>query len=256
MFRVLIKGEGLSVEGVIKMTRRAVFVIRPLLLMAVLLPSIVLANTGERSLLESYNHAMFSFNDKADQWVFKPIAQGYHYVTPDFLERGVLRMFSNLAEVRNITNDLLQGKISQAGNDVGRLVVNSTVGLVGFFDVAEKLGLEKSLGEDFGQTLAVWGVGEGGYLVLPFLGPSTFRDAPGLIVDSFLDPIGEISHVPTRNESYGMKVISTRAELLEAEKLIKGDKYTFLKNIYLQRREYLVNDGVVEDDFGDDDDYY
>jgi len=162
-------------------------------------------------------------------------------------------MFSNLGEVLNIVNDVLQGKIGQAGNDTGRLFLNSTFGIAGFFDVARHAGLEKSDGEDFGQTFATWGVGEGAYVVLPFLGPSTLRDAPGLLLDSVFDPIGEIDHVPTRNQVYGTKVLSTRAGLLEAEKLVKGDKYTFIRDVYLQRRQFLVNDGEVEDDFGDDD---
>ena len=153
----------------------------------------------------------------------------------------------------NVTNDLLQGKVGQAGNDGGRLLINSTIGIAGFFDVAKHAGLEKSDGEDFGQTFGVWGVGEGAYVVLPFLGPSTLRDAPSLLLDSVFDPVGEIDHVPTRNQLYGARVVSVRADLLEAEKLIKGDKYTFIRDVYLQRRQFLVNDGEVDDDFGDDD---
>lgn len=227
--------------------------VRRLLLVVLLLPGMAVANTEQSDPLEGYNRAMFSFNDGADRWVLKPVAKGYRFVTPDFLERGVSRMFSNLGEVLNIVNDVLQGKIGQAGNDTGRLFLNSTFGIAGFFDVARHAGLEKSDGEDFGQTFATWGVGEGAYVVLPFLGPSTLRDAPGLLLDGVFDPIGEIDHVPTRNQVYGTKILSTRADLLEAEKLIKGDKYTFIRDIYLQRRQFLVNDGEVEDDFGDDD---
>ncbi|MBQ0720835.1 MAG: VacJ family lipoprotein [Gammaproteobacteria bacterium] len=228
-------------------------VLKGLLLLALLLPGIVVAGADPTDPLEGYNRAMFSFNDKADRWVLKPVAKGYRAVTPDPVERGVSRMFSNLGEVLNIVNDLLQGKVGQAGNDGGRLLINSTIGLAGFFDVARHAGLLKSDGEDFGQTFGVWGLGEGAYVVLPFLGPSTLRDAPGLLLDGVFQPIGEIDHVPTRNQIYGVQVVSGRADLLEAEKLIKGDRYTFIRDVYLQRRQFLVNDGEVEDDFGDDD---
>lgn len=203
--------------------------------------------------LESFNRAMFTFNDTADRWVLKPVSRGYRTVTPDPVEKGIARMFSNVGEVVNIVNDVFQGKVAQAGNDTGRLLVNSTVGVAGFFDVADSWGMQKSSVEDFGQTMAVWGVPQGAYVVLPFFGPSNFRDAPGRLVDSFLNPIGYIEHVPTRNQVYGANVLSSRAELLEAEKLISGDKYSFVRDVYLQRREHLINDGQVEDDFGDSD---
>ncbi len=204
--------------------------------------------------LEGVNRAVFTFNETADRFLLKPIATGYRYVTPDPVESGINRMFNNAGEIVNIANDILQGKIARAGTDTGRFLVNSTLGLAGFFDVAEHLGLPGNEGEDFGQTLGYWGVGEGAYIVLPFFGPSTLRDAPGLAVDSFLNPIGEIDHVPTRNQVYGAQVVSARSQLLEAEKLIRGDKYIFIRDAYLQRRRHLVSDGAVEDDFGDD--YY
>ncbi|PCJ37599.1 MAG: hypothetical protein COA75_02425 [Cellvibrionales bacterium] len=230
-----------------------VSLMRHILLLALLMPGLVIAGSTENDPFEGYNRAMFSFNDTADRWVLKPVAKGYRFVTPDFLERGVSRMFSNLGEVLNIVNDVLQGKAGQAGNDTGRLLINSTFGIAGFFDVARHAGLEKSDGEDFGQTFGTWGAGEGAYIVLPLLGPSTMRDAPGLLLDSVFNPIGEIDHVPTRNQIYGVQVVSERADLLEAEKLIKGDRYSFIRDVYLQRREFLINDGEVEDDFGDDD---
>ncbi len=223
--------------------------LKKFLLISLLLPGVMLVGSAQADPLESYNRAMFTFNDKADQWVLKPLAKGYQGVTPDFIERGISRMFANVGEVLNIVNDVLQGKVGQAGNDTGRLLINSTIGLAGFFDVARQVGLEKSDGEDFGQTFGAWGVGEGPYVVLPLLGPSTLRDAPGRFLDSVINPLGQIDHVPTRNQIYGVEVLSLRANLLEAEKLIKGDKYTFVKDVYLQRREFLVNDGDVEDDF-------
>lgn len=227
--------------------------LKGLLLAVLLLPWMVIAGSDQADPLEDYNRVVFSFNDKADRWVLKPVAKGYRYVTPDFFERGVSRMFSNLGEVLNVVNDLLQGKVGQAGNDGGRLLINSTIGIAGFFDVAKHAGLERSDGEDFGQTFGVWGVGEGAYVVLPFWGPSTLRDTPSLLLDSVFNPIGEVDHVPTRNQLYGAKIVSVRADLLEAENLVKGDRYTFIRDVYLQRRHFLVNDGEVEDDFGDDD---
>lgn len=213
----------------------------------------VVADEGrDNDPLETFNRAIFSFNDAADRWLLKPVARGYRAVTPDSIERGVGRMFSNLGEVLSVVNDVMQGKFAQAGNDSGRFLVNSTLGLVGFFDVAQHWGMPESDGEDFGQTFGAWGIGQGSYLVLPFVGPSTFRDAPGRVLDTFLNPVGYVDHVPTRNEIYGINVVSVRAELLEAEKLISGDKYSFMRDVYLQRREYLVLDGQVDDDFGDD----
>lgn len=200
---------------------------------------------------EGFNRKMFAFNDTVDTYTLKPVAKGYKAITPDPVERGISRMFSNVGEVVNVVNDLLQGKFRQAGNDTGRFVINTTIGLVGFFDVADHFGLPKNDGEDFGQTLGVWGVDSGPYLVLPLFGPSTVRDGPARIVDRFINPINEIDHVPTRNQIYGAEVISTRADLLEAEKFVRGERYSFIRDAYLQRRQFLLSDGGVEDDFGD-----
>ncbi len=200
---------------------------------------------------EGFNRKVFVFNDTLDTYALKPVAKGYRAVTPDPVEDGISRMFSNLGEIVNVLNDVLQGKFSQAGNDTGRFLVNTTVGLVGFFDVAKDFGMPKSDGEDFGQTLGVWGVNDGPYVVLPLLGPSTLRDAPARFVDHLVNPVNEIDDIPTRNTIYGVDVVSTRADLLKAEELIKGDKYSFIRDVYLQRREYLLNDGDVEDDFGE-----
>ena len=225
-----------------------------LLCVVLVVPGLVAADDGLQSdPMESFNRFVFTFNDGADRWVLKPVARGYRAIAPDPVERGVGRMFGNLGEVLNVVNDVMQGKLGQAANDSGRFVVNSTVGLAGWFDVAKHWGMAKSDGEDFGQTFAVWGVGQGAYVVLPFFGPSTFRDAPGKVLDSFLSPIGLIDHVPTRNQIYGAGLVFDRAELLETEKLISGDRYSFVRDVYLQRREYLILDGQVEDDFGDDD---
>ncbi|MFA5630426.1 MAG: VacJ family lipoprotein [Porticoccaceae bacterium] len=225
----------------------------PVLLCLTCLP--VLGEQNPQDPWEGFNRAMFTFNDKADAYVLRPVTKGYKAVTPDPVERGIGRMFANLGEIVSVGNSLLQGKFRQAGHDSGRFLINSTVGVLGFFDVATEFGLYKNEREDFGQTLGAWGVNSGPYLVLPFLGPSTLRDAPARLVDGYANPINTIDHVPTRNTTYGVDVVSGRAELLDAEKLVSGDKYVFIRDVYLQRRAYLVSDGELDDDFGDFDDY-
>ena len=226
----------------------------PVILAAPLLVSPVQADEEKSDTLEGFNRVMHGFNSVLDKWLLKPVTKSYKFITPDPLERGVSNMFGNIKEVINIPNDLLQGKFKQAANDTGRLLVNSTLGIGGLFEVADEFGLEKSEGEDLGQTLAAWGVPAGPYIVIPFLGPSTLRDFPAGITDSLaFDVLPEIDTVSLRNSLYGLRLIDTRSQLLSAEELISGDSYTFFKDAYLQRREYLVTDGQVEDDFGDDD---
>lgn len=206
---------------------------------------------------EGFNRTVHGFNDTMDSYLLKPVAQGYQAVTPDPVENSVSNFFGNLLEVRNIFNDVLQWKWKQAGVDTSRFLINSTLGLAGFFDVAKMFNLEKSEGEDFGQTLAAWGVGSGPYLVIPFLGPSTLRDAGGLPVDWAMKPVGYLDDVPLRNSLQGFNFVVDRANLLNAEEFVSGDKYVFFREAYLQRRDYLINDGQVEDDFGgfEDDEY-
>jgi phospholipid-binding lipoprotein MlaA len=197
---------------------------------------------------ESFNRPVFRFNDAVDTYALKPLAQGYRKVTPQFVETGVHNVFRNMWEVGNLANNLLQGKIHDAGVDTSRLLFNTTLGGLGFFDVATRMGLQRS-DEDFGQTLGAWGVQSGPYLVLPLLGPSSLRDAPAKIPDSYLTPYPHIDHVPTRNVLRGANVVDTRASLLDAERMVSGDKYIFIRNAYLQNREFRVRDGDVEDDF-------
>lgn len=200
---------------------------------------------------ESFNRKIYAFNDVADRYFLKPIAKGYQWIAPQFIEDGVHHMFSNIGEIGNILNSLLQAKFKNGAIDTGRFLVNSTIGLLGFFDVASKMGMEPHE-EDLGQTLGYWGVKPGPYLMVPLLGPRTIRDGFGSIGDSFTDPVGYIEHVPTRNQVYGVRVVDTRAQLLQSEELITGDRYIFIRDAYLQRRQFLVNDGVVEDSFGND----
>ncbi|UXY55269.1 MlaA family lipoprotein [Pseudomonas tohonis] len=206
------------------------------------------AGAAESDPWEGVNRVIFRFNDTLDTYALKPVAQGYQAVTPDFVEDGVHNVFSNVGDVGNLANDLLQAKFHDAGVDTGRLIFNTTFGLLGVFDVATRMGLQRN-DEDFGQTLGAWGMGSGPYVVLPLLGPSTLRDAPAKIPDSYLGPYPYIDHVPTRNVIRGVNVIDTRANLLSAEKFIQGDKYNFIRNAYLQNREFKVRDGEVEDDF-------
>ncbi|WP_226663106.1 VacJ family lipoprotein [Microbulbifer aggregans] len=210
----------------------------------------------DRDPWEGFNRAMFRFNDAADRWFLKPAATSYRQITPIFMQTGVSNFFSNLYEVNNVFNDVLQWKWGQAGNDTGRFLINSTVGLVGLFDVARHMGLEASDGEDFGQTLAVWGVPSGPYLVLPMMGPSTVRDAPANVVEWYTNPL---TYIDDQSAEYTLKVVNVvqiRASLLQAEALLKGDRYVLMRDAYLQRREFLINDGETEDDFGGDMDEY
>lgn len=197
---------------------------------------------------EGYNRKVFAFNDWFDGHLLQPVAKGYNYAVPGPLNKGISNFFSNIDDVNVVVNDLLQLKLRQAGSDTGRVLVNTTVGVVGLIDVATDLGLPKHH-EDFGQTLGYWGFGSGAYIVLPFLGSSNVRDGLGSIANSQLDGVMQINEVPTRNSLYSLRTLDNRAELLSAEKLIRGDRYTFIRDLYLQRREYLVNDGMVEDDF-------
>jgi phospholipid-binding lipoprotein MlaA len=179
------------------------------------------------------------------------VAKGYRWVTPDFAEDGVSNFFDNLGEPWNIVNNLLQGKPGDAGSDSLRLLVNSTVGLFGFIDIGSRIGLDKH-DEDFGQTLGSWGVDSGPYLVLPLMGPSTVRDGIAKIPESYWSADREIDHERTRYSVYALKIVSLRADLLDKEKIIAGDRYTFIRDAFLQNRKFKVNDGETEDPFAND----
>ncbi len=195
--------------------------------------------------IEGVNRAVFSFNETVDKAVLKPVAQGYEYVMPQPVQTGVVNFFSNIADVWISVNNLVQGKPSDALSDVGRVVVNSTVGILGLFDVATGMGLEKHE-EDFGQTLGRWGVGDGAYLVLPIFGPRTLRDTGGLAVDIFADPVTYIDSSEVRYTAIGVRAVSDRASFLKAESAIDAaalDKYAYVRDAYLQRRQSLIHDG-------------
>ncbi len=201
---------------------------------------------------EGYNRAMFTFNEQIDKYALKPVAQGYRFIMPDMAETGVSNFFGNLGDIRSAVNSLLQGKADDALTSTARIVFNSTFGLAGLIDVATPMGLEKKR-EGFGQTLAVWGVDSGPYVVLPFLGPSTVRDGIGMVPDWYLTPVTYVDDVRTRNTLYGLALIDARAQLLQAEQIISGDKYIFVRDAYLQRREYLIYDGEIPVKYDDND---
>lgn len=197
---------------------------------------------------EKINRPVFEFNDTLDRYALKPVAKGYQKVTPSLVRTGIDNFFNNLGDVSNLANDLMQGKLHAAGVDTSRLLFNTTFGIFGVFDVATAMGLQRN-DEDFGQTLGKWGVSSGPYVVLPFLGPSTVRDAPAKIPDMFLNPNYYVNGMAARNTIFAVNVVDTRAQLLKAESLVSGDKYIFMRNAYLQNREFKVKDGEVEDDF-------
>ena len=230
-----------------QMRMRKKYLLFPLLLTLIILPN---AYASDDDPLEPMNRAIFEFNEIVDDNVLKPIAKGYKYVTPDPVEVGISNFFSNLGEIGTITNDLLQLKFAQAGRDTMRFFLNSTLGIFGIFDVATPLGLSKNK-EDFGQTLGFWGVPDGPYLVLPFLGPSSFRDGPSMIVDYELSPVEQLHH-EERQVLQTLDIVDTRARLLRATKILDTaakDKYIFIRESYLQKRESQINDGNVKEEF-------
>ncbi|SFX05818.1 phospholipid-binding lipoprotein MlaA [Marinospirillum alkaliphilum DSM 21637] len=207
---------------------------------------------------ESWNRKVFAFNETLDGWVLKPIARGYRAVTPGFVRKGVGNFFANLGEIPNFANNLLQAKPAAAGRDAVRFTLNTTVGVLGLFDPATSLGIRRSE-EDFGQTLNTWGVPQGPYIVWPFIGGQTLSHTVSLPVDYYyLNPVRYAVDEPEiRYGLAALYAVHQRSELLDAEKLIRGDRYTFIRDAYLQRRSFLVNDGRMDSDpFLDDEDFF
>lgn len=203
------------------------------------------AGPNPRDPYEGYNRAMFNFNDKVDEVALKPAATVYKTVLPNFVQTGVNNFFGNLADVWTAANNFMQGKGEQGISDVMRVALNSTFGLLGVMDVASGAGLQKHK-EDFGQTLGMWGVRSGPYLVLPLLGPSTVRDTVALPLDIKADPWQYNEHVNVRNVGTVVRVIDQRAALLDATNLMEEaalDRYEFVRDGFLQQRESKVFDG-------------
>ena len=197
---------------------------------------------------ESTNRIVFEISDDLDTMIIRPVAEIYRDVTPRFIKNSVTNFFYNLSEVDTIINQLLQGKIVLAGQDSLRFLINSTIGIVGFVDVATRVGFERH-DEDFGQTLGYWGVPAGPYVFLPLIGPSTIRDSFSKPTSWFLSGNLSVSDEEAKIFINLLDAVETRERLLVAEKLIVGDKYEFVKSVYLQTRNDLVFDGDVEDEF-------
>ncbi len=221
--------------------------LRHLLLLAVLVGSSgALANDP----WEGTNLRIYQFNKLVDGWFLRPVAVAYNHGVPPIMRQGVGNFFSNIDDVNVLANNVLQLKLQDAMTDSGRLLINSTVGIVGIIDVASSVGLAKNE-EDFGQTFGRWGVGAGPYVVLPFFGPSSVRDSFGLVLDTLFNPIQYHNEDSTRHTLIALGLLDDRASVLAMENLISGDEYLFVREAYLQQREFLVNDGAYFDDFDD-----
>jgi phospholipid-binding lipoprotein MlaA len=198
-----------------------------------------------RDPLEGYNRAMHAFNEDFDRALFQPLARGYNKVMPRPVNRSVSNFFNNIGDLWVMTNNFLQGKPGAGLSDLSRIIWNTSLGLGGLFDVASHMELPKH-NEDFGQTLGVWGVGPGPYLVLPFLGPSTIRDTGGRAVQWYRDPLHELSDGEEYLYLLGLDLVDTRASLLSTTRILDSaslDSYSFMRDAYLQRREHLIYDG-------------
>jgi len=200
---------------------------------------------------EKFNRYVFQFNDDIDKILLKPVAETYKTLVPPPIGKGITNIFGNLNDITVIANDLLQLKFKQATSDTGRLIINTTLGIFGFFDMATQTGLPKHY-EDFGQTLGHWGLGNGPYLVLPFFGPSTVRDAWGRGADIFLDPRFYYASAQDSNVrnfitfTNVLRAIDIRANLLKVEEFVDTaalDTYSYVRDAYLQQRNYMLYDG-------------
>ncbi|MGH6820660.1 MAG: MlaA family lipoprotein, partial [Methylocella sp.] len=205
---------------------------------------------------EGWNRGVQNFNDSLDDYVMKPVAKGYRSITPSIVDTGITNFFSNIDDIGVIANDLLQFKVTQSGQDLGRLLVNSTLGLAGIVDVASKLDLPKH-NEDLDQTLGVWGVPTGPYLVLPLIGPSSPRGVIGVAGDTMTNPINWIAPVMIPWSFGTLKTVDMRADFLSVSKImeqIEVDHYEFIRNAYFQQRNYLIYDGnpPLDDEFEKD----
>jgi len=204
---------------------------------------------------EDWNRKVYRFNETIDNWFLRPVAQGYRSVMPGFADRAVTNFFNNLTEIRNFANSIFQLKGESAVVAAGRFTYNTVFGLGGLIDVATVFELPERP-EDFGQTLGYWGVDSGPYLMLPLMGPSNPRDLSGFVSDNLLLPSAwDYAETPDVYYARALQIVDKRADLIPAEGFMSGDGYTFVRNAYLQRRAYLINDGkTVNDPFASDDD--
>ena len=227
--------------------------LNPLLKKLILIFSITLLSAcasvpggpSEGDPFESYNRAMFSFNDTLDEYILKPVAEGYDAILPRPAKTGVSNFFNNINDIFVVLNDILQFKFQQAFEDASRLVLNSTIGLYGLIDVATPMGLPKH-NEDLGQTLATWGVADGPYIVLPFFGSHTLRDTSDIIILAAYYPTNEIENKDVLYGTIFLKTIDTRYKLLKVSRIVEQaalDEYSFVRDAYLQNRRNLIYDG-------------
>ncbi len=196
------------------------------------------------------NQHIFAVNDYFDQRLVRPIALTYTNITPRAFQVGLGNFFDNLQDVNIAINDFLQLKIQDGLSDSSRVIINSTMGIGGLMDVATNLGLDRNE-EDFGQTLGSWGIEAGPYLFLPIFGASNLRDSVGLMVDAVFNPIRFLQNLEARYSLYLVDELDFRSSLLAYDELIIGDRYLFVREAYVQNREYVVHDGEVADEFGD-----
>ena len=205
---------------------------------------------SETDPFQNLNEKTHNLNQSLDESIATPIAKAYRKVTPDFIEVGVTNFTDNIEDVNIALNNLLQAKIKEGLSDILRFTINSTIGVLGFFDIASSIGLPKH-SEDFGQTLAVWGVTDGPYIVLPVLGPSSLRDTLARIPEAFMTPLLLIDHHRTSYELTAIDLLDKRARYLGLESIVIGDEYLFYRDAYFQSREFDINDGVIEHNFDD-----
>jgi len=200
---------------------------------------------------EPFNRSVFEFNEGLDAYLLKPVVAGYRFVLPEFVREGIYNFFSNYSDIYTALNNLLQGKPDYAASDLMRVVVNTTFGLGGLIDMATPGGLEKHK-EDWGQTFGVWGVPSGPYVVLPFFGPSSVRDTFGTVADLESDYLFKyVKNIGVRNSVTGLRVVNTRNTYYEAGDLLDGaaiDKYSFMRDAYIQRREYQIHEGREDEE--------
>ena len=228
--------------------------IKPFFIKLILLLLLSPFTYAEVDPFQNINEKTHNLNQTLDLQVASPIARFYKRITPDFLEKGITNFTHNIEDLSIGINNILQGKFNEGLSDFSRFTLNTSIGLLGFIDIASDLGLTKH-DEDFGQTLAVWGVPDGPYLVLPGLGPSTTRDTLAMIPDAFLTPLWLVDHDRTSYSLTAIDLIDTRARYLGLESVVIGDEYLFYRDAYLQNRNFEIKDGEVEDDFDDFDDF-
>lgn len=200
---------------------------------------------------EGFNRGVFSFNEGMDKYLLKPVAQGYDFITPTPIQTGVTNFFGNLGDLRSFANNLLQGRLGDGMSDLMRFTFNSTFGIAGLLDIASEAGLQKQ-NNDFGRTLATWGVGEGPFIMVPFFGPRTTRDALTIPVDIYSYPVTYIDHIPTRTALAILNIVNTRTHALGMERTLEEattDKYAFMRDFYLQQRRYRTSDGQFSLDY-------